>query len=260
MAECVMIKIKSSLSVAATIDEPSNSQGQLPCVILVHGNTGWKEEEHIATLAGKLAAEGVLAVRFDAPGSGESEGTWEKDYRVTNFIEVVDDVFDFVLKNYKVDERRVGIWGHSMGGLVAVQAAARHPKRFAAFCGCELSSGLMSKAHATFGDTVTGDVKMETENFGIITLPRAYFDDRAQYSTLDTVETLRMPKLFIAGTNDEIVPASDVRSIFDRAHEPKEFAEFPTDHMYKNDPKNLRPINDRTVMFFKTALQLKSTV
>lgn len=51
--------------------------------------------KHIETLAEDLAAHGIAALRFDAPGSGESEGTFEHDYTMTNYIAAVADVLQY---------------------------------------------------------------------------------------------------------------------------------------------------------------------
>lgn len=255
MDECKIASL-NGLELSAVVQRSSDNTDQnTPLVILLHGNTGWKEEEHLATLAEQLADAGIMSVRFDAPGSGESDGTWEDDYRVSNYIDATKDVYEYMIENYPVDPNRVGIWGHSMGGLVAVQVVARHPERFAALCGSQLSSGRISDAHATFGDTTDGDVKMETEIFGTITLPKEFFDDRNQFSTVECLKNVHVPILFIAGTRDDFVPAHDVKTMFEQANEPKEYAEFPVNHFYKRDLENLKKINDVTVTFFEKCIK-----
>lgn len=252
MVEHVRVKTTLGLNVAVVIDLPQLKKS-LPWVLLLHGTTGWKEEGHIDSLAKELAAHGICAVRLDAPGSGESEGTWQDDYRLSSYLEAVDDVYDYVSNNYQVDTARVGIWGHSMGGQVAAFVVARHPGRFSAFCGTQLSPGKVSSMIAK-GDPTEEGVTVETEIFGTVVLPKAYFDDRAQYITADAVKKLSLPQLYIAGTQDDIVPASSVKETYEAAPKPKQYIEFPTGHDYKNDSENLEKINNVTVEFFKTQL------
>lgn len=223
---------------------------------MLHGNTGWKEEEHLSTLADKLAENGIASIRFDSPGSGESDGTWQDDYRVSNYLAAVPKVYDYATRTLNLDANRAGIWGHSMGGMVAIYAAAQQPDTFKAVCGSQPSSGAMSR---NFSEGIEqwrtqGGVNIETEIFGTVRLPVAYFIDREQYNTLEAVKQIHAPLLLIAGLNDEIVSRESVQKIFHAANEPKKFLEYPADHLYKYDPATLEQINDDTVTFFSAIL------
>ena len=251
----IRIDSKVGLQLSAIVEMPNqDASNDMPLVILLHGTTGWKDEGHLVAQAKALANAGICSVRFDAPGSGDSGGTWQDDYRLTTYIDAVDDVYDYVVDHYDVNPERVGIWGHSAGGQVAAYVVSRHPDRFNAFCGSQVSPGKISSMFTDEGGSEDGSVRIQTEIFGEVTLPKAYFDDRAQYVTANAVKQISIPQLYIAGTNDTIVPASSVKETFDHANQPKEYFEFPTDHMYKNDPENLKAITDTTTAFFKKHL------
>ncbi len=235
----------------ATIIEQPDTEGPNPLVILLHGNTGWKEEEHLDSLAELLVDEGYIVVRFDAPGSGESAGTWADDYRATTYIESVKTVYEWCVTNLDLDTNKVGIWGHSMGGMVAVQVVARWPELFHALCGCQPSTG---KAPQTNSWREDGGYMMKTQIFGDVWLPADFFEDRLQYNTAETVKNLRIPQLFIAGTIDSLVPQSAVEEIFLTANEPKQLEVFETDHFYKEDQAMLKKVNAVTVSFFNKYL------
>lgn len=244
------IPIGSGLNLAALSHRPVRG-GLSPLVILLHGFTGYKEEEHIVTLADALAAAGIAAVHLDAPGSGESDGTWADDYRLTNYLEAIPDVITFLRSTLPVDPHRIGLWGHSMGGFVALAAAARHPEDVAALVCSQPSSGW--RLH-TPGRTdpwrTTGWSTFSNSHFPEIKLPYAFLEDRQQYDALREAPNLKAPVLFIAGTNDVLVPAERVRKMFQVAPEPKVYLDFPTAHDYKRDPENLARINEATVDFF----------
>lgn len=242
--------LHKGLKLACIIEQP-DVDGPNPLIIMLHGNTGWKEEEHIASLANNLVEEGFCVVRFDAPGSGESDGTWEDDYRVSNYIDAVKTVYDWVIHDFDIDCKRVGIWGHSLGGMVAVQVVARWPELFHALCGCQPSTG---KAPQTNSWREDGGYMMKTQIFGDVWLPADFFEDRLQYSTAETVKNLRIPQLFIAGTKDSLVPQSAVEEIFLTANEPKQLEVFETDHFYKDDQTMLEKVNAVTVSFFRDSL------
>jgi pimeloyl-ACP methyl ester carboxylesterase len=239
------------LKLAALYDEPTIS-GPYPLVILLHGNTGWMEENHLASLAQDLARAGIAALRFDAPGSGQSGGTWAGEYRVTNYIEAVDCIYDFAARELNIDTTRVGLWAHSMGGIVAIYAAAKHPDRFRCLCLCQASPGPMAvDEESTVGEWQrTGWKTIPTEIFGDIRLPFSYYLDRSQYKTPLEVKKLNLPLLVIAGSKDVIVPVSSVRTIYEAANQPKQYLEFKAGHDYKYDPPRLAEINQSTVKFF----------
>lgn len=254
MIQTHTIKLSTGLSLAALIDAPTGD-GPHPLVILLHGFTGWKEEEHLASLARELAAAGIIALRFDAPGSGDSEGTWEHDYRLTNYIQAVPQVRAWALEHLPVQPDHIGIWGHSMGGFAAIASAARYPNDFQAICGSQPSNGwkMLSERRAAQWRSM-GFAEFSSSRFPLIKLPYAFFEDRQQYNALNEVPKFSMPSLFIAGSTDTLVPAEGVKKLFAAAPEPKEYFEYPTDHFYKRDPQILHEINEATVKFFTHTL------
>jgi dipeptidyl aminopeptidase/acylaminoacyl peptidase len=240
----------NDLKLSCIVEQPL-SDGPYPAVFLLHGNTGWKEETHLETLSKSLVDKGFVVVRFDSPGSGESEGTWADDYRATNYIEATKVVYDWVIANVEVDTERVGIWGHSMGGMVAVQVVARWPELFFALCGSQPSTGKASQTDSWHKD---GGFLMKTQIFGGVWLPAAFYEDRLQYDTAKTVKRLHLPQLYIAGTKDTLVPQKAVENIFANANEPKQLEIFKTDHFYKDNEEKLAQINTATASFFKESL------
>ena len=98
-----------------------------PLVIFCHGLAGHKSgsfRSYVA-LAQRLAEAGITALRFDFRGSGDSEGEFSE---VTTESEVSDlmKIFTFVLQDTRIDPNRIGLFGRSFGGLVAIRAAAQH--------------------------------------------------------------------------------------------------------------------------------------
>jgi dienelactone hydrolase len=239
------------LKLAALFDEPA-TPGPHPLVIMLHGFTGWKEEPHLAALAADLAAVGIAALRFDAPGSGESEGTWAEHYRLTNYIADVTDVLAYAKANLPIDPHRIAIWGHSLGGFTALAAAVRAPQDFVAVCGCQPSNGWkLATPEVEHQWKISGWNTFSNSHFTGIKLPYAFFTDRQQYNALGVTPQLKIPALFIAGTTDELVKAKNVRAMYDVAPEPKTYLEFPASHDYKKYPDLLRQINAATVKFFQ---------
>ncbi len=238
------------LKLAALYDEPT-SPGPHPLVILLHGFSGRKEEGHLSSLAADLAESGIAALRFDAPGSGHSEGTWAEHYRVSNYLADLGDVRNYAMEHLGIDPARIGIWGHSMGGLVALTAAVRSPSWFIAACGSQPASGqkhLTAEAEKAWRET--GWATFESRGLGQFRLPYDFIADRGRYNLITEIPDLKMPLLLIAGATDELVSTASVKKIFAAAPEPKTYLEYPTGHFYKREPAMLAQINLDTVNFF----------
>ncbi len=179
-------------------------------VILCHGMESSKESKKIVTLSRQLAERGILALRFDFAGSGESEGKLEE---ITYSGEVVDlrAAYDFVLR-YK--PKKIGVLGSSMGGTVALLFAAEeknvaalvtiaapvHPERF--------SERLLTPEETR---------QWRTEGYIV------YHEQRLNVSLLDDVEKIDVPgaarkvacpALVIHGDRDDTVPVEEGRELY----------------------------------------------
>lgn len=259
MSDRYYIPTKRGLRLAALFDAP-RSGDRYPFVILLHGFTGWKEEAHLATLAEELVAEGISSLRFDAPGSGESEGSWAHDYRLTNYLEAVKDVIEFATEVLPIAPERIGIWGHSLGGFVALATAANFPECFRAVCGSEPAQARSSVSSAEELEwRQTGWASFAHDHFQVLDLPYDFFLDRLQYDSLLTAKKLNLPVLLLAGTYDDVVSVGSVREIYHANMGPKTYVELPMSHSYKDDPIQLSAVNRVTTHFFADHLVACST-
>lgn len=97
---------------------------QLPCVVLYHGFCDDRDEINFVhiELSRRLCEKGIVSVRFDFAGSGESDGLFED---VTVSGEVADGlaILDFAKGLDFVDPTRIAVHGLSLGGCVASMVA-----------------------------------------------------------------------------------------------------------------------------------------
>jgi pimeloyl-ACP methyl ester carboxylesterase len=124
----------NGFSIAGTITKPQEV-GRLrhPTVVLVAGSGAVDRDSVVAgipilsQLAGALAQQGFLALRYDKRGIGQTGGRTEsathKDYS-EDLIAVVR----WLAKRDDVDTRRLTVVGHSEGGAMAMLAAANEKK------------------------------------------------------------------------------------------------------------------------------------
>lgn len=248
------IETKLGLQLVGLLKMPEATTQSCPLVILLHGFTGWKQERHIRALADALAAKGIASLRCDAPGSGESEGTFEDDYTMTNYIAVVDDLVNWAQSLPSIDPERIAIWGHSMGGFVALASAVRYPG-IKAVCCCQPSSGwkvMEPAAEKTWRET--GWATFANSHFAEIRLPYSFLEDRSHYDATHESPKLRVPSLFIAGSLDTDVMPDGVKAMAELAPTPTEYLEFPATHGYKRNPEMLSAITEAAASFFDETL------
>jgi fermentation-respiration switch protein FrsA (DUF1100 family) len=170
-----------------------------------HGNAGNLSHrlEHILLLR-KLGLDIFI---FDYRGYGKSEGQPDEL-----------GIYRDSLAAYRVlvDARNVRpeslfLYGQSLGGACAIEVALQCP-----------AGGLILEA------TFTSTEEMAGLMFPFLPVK---FLVRSKFNSIDKIPLVAMPKLFVHGTQDSIVPFSMGRKLFDAAREPKEFLKIPNaDH------------------------------
>ena len=107
----------------AVVHIPKLKSGvRCPFVVVMHGFTGNKNEKMLIQISEGLQSRGIGSVRFDFNGHGESDGQFE-DMTIGNEIADCKAVIETVKKIPGVDPRRIGLLGHSQGGVVTGMVA-----------------------------------------------------------------------------------------------------------------------------------------
>ena len=129
----------AGFNLGATLTRPGSAPpagGRFPAVILLSGS-GVDDRDGFALgiptlgqLAGTLAEAGVLAVRYDKRGYGQSGGRSESA-TLADYAEDARAAMRWLAERKDVDPKRIALVGHSEGAWVALLAAARE-RRFAA--------------------------------------------------------------------------------------------------------------------------------
>jgi dipeptidyl aminopeptidase/acylaminoacyl peptidase len=113
-----------------------------PMVIFVHGAgylqnviDGWNNYYREFMFNELLAQKGYVVLDIDYRGSAGYGREWRTD--VYDFLGGKDyddhiDAIDFMIRNYAVEPKRVGVYGGSYGGFMAEMLAFRAPEKIAA--------------------------------------------------------------------------------------------------------------------------------
>lgn len=96
-----------------------------PLVFIAHGFKGTRNSGGAKELSERLAGAGIAAVRIDFNGYKEESLKGERTNRYTLTDMQADAVktMDYVIDNYNIDTERLGVYGRSMGGRVAMMLA-----------------------------------------------------------------------------------------------------------------------------------------
>lgn len=254
----VFISNDKGLKLDTEIYRP-NASGRLPVVILFHGFTGYKDGPELVDIAKRLAEAGIVSIRFTASGFGGSEGTLENDYRFSNHYKDAEAVYEYIFQLPYVDSSRIGVYGHSMGGKLAVLFTSHQTIK--AFC--------IASAPVSFYGTLYEALMSEWKRKGFfekvsgrdgktIRVPYAYVSDseRLEFDVLSAAKKITSPHaLIIGGKEDTEVPWQETRRIYDALGCSKEWMLLPNiPHKYGKNPALLPVVNELIASFFQEQL------
>lgn len=124
----------NGFSLAGTISKPAGRAGGAgPAVVLVGGAGPTDRDETLSgipifgQLAGALADAGLLVLRYDKRGTGQSGGRTESA-TLADYAEDLRAAVRLMSNRRDVDRRRLAVVGHGEGGPVAMIAAAREDR------------------------------------------------------------------------------------------------------------------------------------
>ena len=100
----------------------SDEDKNFPLVFIAHGFTGTLDSGGARELSQRLAKEGIAAVRIDFDSRIEPKKSSAKtnEYTLSTMVADANLAINYAIDNYNVDADRLGIYGRSMGGRVAM--------------------------------------------------------------------------------------------------------------------------------------------
>lgn len=245
----------NNLALATEIYKP-NAGEKFPVAFLFHGFTGYKEAADLIDLADRLAKRGIVAVRFTSSGFGDSGGTLEDDYRFSNYRSDADFIYRYVQTLPYIDTTRQGVFGHSMGGKLAVLFCRDHN---------EVKTLCAASAPVSFFGTAYGSLyddwkkkgyfeKVSGRDGKTIRVPFAYLTDvdDKKHDVLAAARGITGARaLVVAGDSDTEVPWQETEKIFNALMCPKEFIKLSgVPHKYGHEPRLIPVVNAPVADFF----------
>lgn len=120
----------ANISLAGTLTLPKK-EGVYPVVILISGSGPQNRDEELfdhrpfLVLADELTKSGIAVLRYDDRGVDKSGGDF-KTGTTQDFASDVESALAYLKTRKEINVKRIGLIGHSEGGLIAPMVAAKH--------------------------------------------------------------------------------------------------------------------------------------
>ncbi len=122
---------KAKISLAGTLTLPPG-RGPFPAAILISDSGPHDRDESLVghrpflVLADHLTRKGIAVLRFDKRGNGKSTGVYASA-TTEDFAGDAEAALAYLKGRKEIDEKKIGLIGHSEGGIIAPMVAARSP-------------------------------------------------------------------------------------------------------------------------------------
>ncbi|MDZ8186171.1 MAG: alpha/beta fold hydrolase [Nostoc sp. ChiSLP02] len=178
-------------------------------LLYLHGN-GINIGANVAH-ANRFHQLGFSVLLIDYRGYGRSEGSFPNEKRV---YEDAVTAWNYLVRQQQIPPSQIFIYGHSLGGAIAIDLAVKHPQ----------AAGLIVESSFTsIRDLIAYRNMFWMFPVDLILTQR--------FESIKKLPNLKMPVLFIHGTVDSAIPAFMSQKLYAAAPEPKQLLLVPgADH------------------------------
>jgi len=208
-------------------------------VVFCHGMESNKDSAKIVEMSRFLSGQGLVALRFDFAGCGDSLGSFEE----ISYAHEVEDLHAAVAYLESTGVERFGLLGSSMGGSVALLYAgsSEHPESVAAVATMAAPSDPLEivAQFATPEELAAWERKGFTDYHGR-RINRTLLDDIRAIDIVGAAKRIPCPVLLIHGDADRTVPVCQARRLYETLGTRKELLILPGgDHRF-SEPGDMR--------------------
>ncbi|MDB9373076.1 alpha/beta hydrolase [Nodularia sphaerocarpa] len=157
--------------------------------------------------ANRLHQLGFSVLLIDYRGYGRSEGGFPNEKRVYEDAAVA---WNYLVEKQQIPPSKIFIYGHSMGGAIAIDLAIKQPK----------AAGLIVESSFT-------SVEEMVAYRNLFWMFPVNLILTQRFESMKKVPHLKMPVLFIHGTADTTVPSFMSQKLYHAAPEPKKLFLVP---------------------------------
>ncbi|MEL6580919.1 MAG: alpha/beta fold hydrolase [Cyanobacteria bacterium J06621_12] len=181
------------------------TQTNAPVLLYFHGNAS--NNGDLTEIAAIFHQLGVSVLLIDYRGYGKSSPVFPNETRV---YEDAEAAWQYLIQEQQVEPQRIFVYGHSLGGAIAIDLATKHPEM----------AGLITEGTFTSIERIAGLMP------GIKLFPLGLLVTQ-RFDSITKIESLKTPILILHGTADEVIPLFMSDQLFAAAPEPKRLEIFP---------------------------------
>ena len=170
-----------------------------PTMLFFHGNDKNIGAARDLDSAARLRGMGYNVLMGEYRGYGKSTGGEPSEAKI---YEDAESAWRYLTRQRTIDPKRIFIYGHSLGGAIAINLGVHHPN----------AGGLIAES------TFTSIVDMAERKYAY--LPADLLLNQ-RFDSIDKLNRMKIPVLFIHGTWDKRVPYHMSQQLFESAPQPK---------------------------------------
>lgn len=187
--------------------------GRRPTLIYVCGLDTTKEMWYLRVRQ-EMAMRGFNSLFIDTPGIGEAL-RYQKLYTRPDYEKPVSAAVDYLVARPEVDEGRIGLIGSSLGGYYVARSAAFEPRLRAA-----VAWGAIFDYHAVWMRRLNSGAAVAAPGFQLMYITgtdtmEAAVASIADFRVVPFGDRITCPFLVMHGAEDQQVPMTDARAMFD---------------------------------------------
>ncbi|MCU0535901.1 MAG: alpha/beta hydrolase [Hydrococcus sp. Prado102] len=182
-----------------------SSKPDAPVLLYFHGNGS--NIGDLVNRASRFHDLGLSVLLFDYRGYGKSSGPFPNEMLV---YEDAQAALNYLTQTRKIPPQNILLYGHSLGGAIAIELASKHPN---------LAGTIVEGAFTS--------IRAVAEEVSLYRLFPIDWIVTERFDSISKVRSLHMPILFIHGTIDDVVPAKMSQELYNAASEPKKLLLIP---------------------------------
>ena len=175
------------------------------CLIYLHGSA--LNIEANITHARRFHHMGFSVFLVSYRGYGKSDGTFPTEGQVYSDAQAA---WTYLVEQKGIDPEAIFIYGHSLGGAVAIQLALNNPA----------AGGLIVEA----AFTSIADMARRIPKYRIFPIDLIVHE---RFDSIEKVGQLQIPVLYIHGTDDKLVPSEMSRELYKRTASSRQLKLIP---------------------------------
>jgi len=231
-----------------------------PAIVWIHGGFHDRFDKYYFKLLDEAVSRGFVVIFPEYRGSaGYGEPHFQNSYGSTDVADSLASA-DFIAKLPYVDPDRIGVAGHSRGGMVTLLAVQKQPKKFKA--AVKIAGLVDFVAYMAYKPEYRRLEIAKEAQFGGL-LPDKNLGAYMKVSPVNFVNQIQTPLLVISNTLDKSVPIDlhttrlvELLRSYGKTHETKIYKDAPGGHMFLfADTDEAKDTLKRTFDFFEKYLK-----